>query len=329
MNDLASYLERFEELRSHKRWSTDVTVLRFAAMSLIASPLERPHVDLERVADALRDHAGWFSPLRSSIRYAVAAMILRNGLEPAAVHRSVEQVREGFRARKMRRGGIYEVLAGVVLAIHQRGEQVPDRTIDRTRDILDHWKRDHRFLTGSDDYPMAAMHATRETPVHEVAVEVEKAYEQLRAARFSRGNPLQLASHLLALSPRRAFRAANRFITIAGALRSLGYRVSSRSYDEISILALTSLAPRQAATRVLKLRDRLREAKPRPSADIAFTLASSLVLAGDLEKQQNAADAADVAALRSIQAVLDAQQAAVTAVIAATAASSAAASAAS
>ena len=71
------YLEVFEDLRRRKRWSTDRNVLRFAALTLASLDERDPGARLEATAKALAKEAGVFSPLRSSIRHVVAAMLLR------------------------------------------------------------------------------------------------------------------------------------------------------------------------------------------------------------------------------------------------------------
>ena len=82
------------------------------------------------------------------------------------------------------------------------------------------------------------------------------------------------------------------------------------------MLALTQGSPGQVVDRVLEYRDRLRRARPRPSKDIAFSLAAGIELAEDSE-QAGERSAGDLAALQSIRAILDAQQAATIAAISA------------
>jgi hypothetical protein len=246
----------------------------------------------------------------------IAAMILRRGLPVRSVHSRVEQVREAFRARRMRRGGVHEVLAALILVLKERGGSVPDWEIDRLQGILRSWKEDHPWLTGSDDYPMAALHATREESVEEVARRVEGIYTALRGAGFRRGNQLQLASHLLAVGPMEGGRAAGRFASIARSLREQRWRVVTSRYDEVAILTLCSEQPARLVRRVLGIQERLRRVKPRPGRDMAFSLAVGLVLSGETSKQEELAGTRDVAAARMAQAVLEAQQAAVIAAVA-------------
>ena len=171
MESTERYLEIFESLKRRKRWTTDAGVLRFAALTLASA--DDGHDDLvqrlEGAADELRASAGWSSPLKSSIRYPIAALILKRGRRVATVHARVGEVREGFRKRRMPRGGTHEVLAALLLTLHHGGDRVPARTIDRLQATLKCWNDDHPWLTGKDDYPMAALHATRDENVEEGA----------------------------------------------------------------------------------------------------------------------------------------------------------------
>ncbi|MDH3283535.1 MAG: DUF4003 domain-containing protein [Acidobacteriota bacterium] len=327
MPDVERYLQVFESLRQRKRWDTDVGVLRFAALTLAATDVVDPGREVEQAAGVLRELARWSSPLRSSLRFVIAAMIVRRGLDPKAVHRSIEGVREEFRRRRMRRGGTHELLAALMLVLHAEGRRPETRSIGRVKENLARWKKDHRFLTGSDDYPLAALHATRELSVEELGIRVERIYQQLRKARYSRGNQLQLASHLLAIGERSAAGCAQRFDSIARALGERKVRPTTSRYDEIAILSLTALGPAAVARAVVSLRDRLRAAKPRPSSSLAFSLAAGLFLAEDARRSEGLGHTRDLAAVRSAQAVIEAQQAAmIAAMSAATVAASAASS---
>ena len=76
------------------------------------------------------------------------------------------------------------------------------------------------------------------------------------------------------------------------------------------MLALTQGAPQTAVDQVLRYCERLRQAKPRPSKEVAFSLAAGIELAEDTERATKE-NAGDLTALQSIRAILDAQHAAV------------------
>ena len=309
-----AYMELFETLRKDLRWKAGTEVLRIAALSLAAVQHEDPIEQLAGTADRLKKAAPWASPLRSTMLYAIAAMLLRRGLEPEAVVGEIDRIQKGFRTRKYRRGSHHEVLAALVLVLMADGRPVADPTIDRVGAILKRWKQDHPHITGYNDYPMAALHAAKDTPVEQIGRDVEEIYQALRRHRFSRGNQLQLASHILAITPLYPADAAMRFHQMAQALKGVGIRIGTAQYDEAALLVLSERDAGSAAREVLAIRDGLRTGKAKPMKSTALSLAVGLLL-WDLSEREDLKIGRDAATLRAIQALLEAQQAAAMGVI--------------
>ena len=318
MDTVERYLEVFEGLRRRKRWSTDTNVLRFAALTLAATGTEEPGADLEPTAKVLADEAGGFSPLSSSMRHAVAAIVIRRGLDPAATVRRTKETLSAFKEFKLARSGANPLLAALILVLDADGRTPSGDTVARLKAIIDRWEEDHWFLTGVDDYPMAAMHATRNTSVEQLGVEVEEIYQLLRTAKFSTGEQLQLVSHLLVFSDQGPREAARRFEQIARNLKAAKQCVWQSHYDEVALLVLSGGRADEVVPRVVEYRDRLRSVKPKPTADIAFSIAAGCVLAEEAERMMGLEGAAAAANLRAVQAIIEAQQAAMIACIAAT-----------
>jgi len=310
MPTIERYLEIFDSLRRRKRWTTNATVLRFAALTLAATDMADPGAQLEETAKVLAKEAGGFSPLGSTVRHAVAAILIRRGLDPAATVREVKRTLAHFKEHKLRKGGAHPILAALLLVLDAGGGPVQRSKISRMKAIVDRWDEDHSFLTGVDDYPMAAVHAARDVTVEKLGIEVEQIYKPLRKAGFAMGNQLQLVSHLLVLSDRGPHEAARRFTSMAAALKKKGQRVWQSHYDEVALLVLSGGSVAETAAKVVRIRDRLREVKPRPQASIAFSIAAGIVLAEQVETAKGLKGPAAAAQLRAVQALVEAQQAA-------------------
>ena len=316
---VARYLETFERLRARKRWSTETATFRFVALALGAAGAAVDYGRLGEAAAGLRKRARWTSPLKSEIRYVVAAMILRRGLDPADVHARVFEARDACKARRIPSRGTGPTLAALLLALRSEGRPVPARHVERLASIYRRWRKDHFWLTSAADLPAAALHAGRDEAVEVVTAGIERVYARLRELGFRRGNALQLVSHLLAVDPRGTDTAVQRFSLVAERLKEARERVSTGRYDEVALLALTQESPGRVVDRVLGYRDRLRAAKPRPSKDLAFSLAAGIELAEDSARASHGS-AGDLAALQAIRDILDAQQAATIAAISASSA---------
>ncbi len=312
MDAVTNYLDVFAKLQARKRWSTDVNSLRFAALTLTFAG-DRANADrLEAAAETLKANARWTSPLRSSLRYSVAALILKADLDPARTHAAVRETRESFRAVKLARSGLSATMAALILVLREGGKPAPAERVRRMRAFYDAWRDAHFWLTGQDDYPMAALHALHDRDVHATNTTIENIYERTRAAKFSRGNQLQFASHLLALHQASPAVVSSRFAGIRDALRTRGIKTTSSHYDELALLTLTEGSPATVARGVEVRVAALRAVKPKPMADLAFTLATGLLLA---EHAQSSLGTTDAAALQATQAALAAQQAAVMAAV--------------
>ncbi len=301
------YLETFERLRARKRWSTSTATFRFVALTLGAASSTVSFDRLEQTASELRKRARWSSPLKSEVRYVVAAMILRRGLDPAEIHARVFETRAAFKAYKIPSRGTGATLAALLLALQQKGHPVPESQLERLAGIYRRWRKDHKWLTNANDLPAAALHASRDESVALLTRDIEQAYTHLQDAGFRGGNSLQLVSHLLVVDPRGTDTAVQRFCSMAERLREKQERVAPGRYDEVALLALTQETPARIVDRVLDYRDRLRRVKPRPPQDVAFSLAAGIALAADSQRVQDRSTG-DLAALQSIQAILEAQQ---------------------
>lgn len=306
---VAEYLATLERLRARKRWSTDMATVRFVALALGSV---RAGADLERLEEAaamLRERSGWTSPLRSDVRHVVAAMVLREGLDPGEVHDRIVEIRTALRSHRVPRSRTGTTLAALVLVLRSEGGPVPERQLERLAGIWRRWRSEHFWLTGADDLPSAALHACGEREVETLVADVERAYARLREAGFRRGNGLQWAAQVLAVDPRGVDTGVERFRRVAERLRRSRIRVRPGRYDETAILALVHGDVPAVVDRAVDYRDRLRAAKPRPGRDLALTIAVGLAFAGD-ERGALEGVAGDMAALQSIQAILSARRAA-------------------
>ena len=308
---VAGHLETFDRLREGKRWSTDLGTVRFAALALGGAG---PDVEVAQLGDAarmLRRGAGWTSPLRSEVRHVVAAMLLREGLDPEIIGDRIVATRHGFREHRIPRRQPGATLAALVLVLRSAEWPIPDHRLARLGALYRRWRSEHFWLTDANDLPAAALHACGDREVEMLVADIERAYARLADAGFRRGNGLQLASHLLATDTRGVETGVERFRRMAERLRAR-MRVGTGRYDELAMLALARGDAPAIVERVLDYRDRLRAVKPRPSRDLAFTLAAGLVFASDTEDATDRS-AGDLAALHSIQAILNARRAAMAA----------------
>jgi hypothetical protein len=244
-------------------------------------------------------------PLRGHMRHAIAATLLRRNLETAQVVASVAEVREGFRARKLSRSGSSETLAAVLLAIDARGDRVAPETLDAMADLLASWKQQHPWLTGRDDYPMAAYHAASGADPEALSNRIETLFEGLKRGGLSASSNLQQVCHLLAVSGESEEAMIHRFMAIRHQAERSRLPVRGSAQTELALLALGQGHAITLAERASALRATLRSCPSRPSRQLASTLAIGLILGTDDE----GVPVREAGLMTSLHAVLIAQQA--------------------
>ena len=323
---LERFIRSFQAVYADKRWTEDVSALRYAALTLatVEGDPGRLADELRSVADILKDRAGWFGPLNSSIRFGVAAMLMRHRDDPAAFCDEVERVEDMFREAGLRARSAFSVLAILILR-----EQADDRRIrpDRIRrfcDIYREMKKHHRWLTGPDDYPACALLCQAEDAPSRIGERVEAFYEGLRDRDFQRGNGLQTVSHILFFNPASDQVALTRFRAIYDGFKEAGLWMNTGDYDEVAILSFLDHPVATVVRRTLEHRVKIAEMRPRPGKELSYSLACSTTFLELVQLNPELNRIHDVQNVMQIQAILQAQQAAM--IAAAAGASAAAAS---
>jgi len=324
-------LERFlslaREVAGHKHWHQGWTSLRYATVGLLTVPGPEHEVAerLFQAADELKRRAGWFSSLAHDIRFSLAAALLRRGGDGRRFNDVLEHTRALFRKARLPRGETREALATLILAEHASGGRPTQAQVERVAAVHAEMRRHHRFLTGTDDYPAAALLSTTGEEPAAMARRIERFYRGLVDLRFRRGNQLQTASHLLFFCPAPDDVALRRFRELYSAFQAEGLWMNEGDYDEVAILAFLDHDARRVARRVIDDRTRIRGLSPKPSKQEGFTLASSTAFLGLAPLTRELESVMDVAHLVQVQALVQAQQAAA-AMAASSAATAAAAS---
>ncbi len=326
---LASFTAIVEALTARHRWESSV-MLRLAALTVAGMEPEDAVERVEAAAEALREGSTFWSPLRTALRYVLAGIVARRGLDGAAVAAAVPPTLDRFRRHRLPRSDHAAVIAAFLLVAEHGGAPPGDGVVARMAEIMAAWKRDHRWLTGANDLPLAALHALRDEPVADLARRVEGIYTELARRGLKRGEHLQTASQLLALAPWEGPEAADALARVGRAGADLGERPRRGLYDEAALVALAGgdteamvreiVAVREALTRARTSRGR-RLIGPFSAGVLQLTsIATSLVLIAHAERLERHDVASDANALLAARAALAAQQAAAVAAAATVAA---------
>jgi hypothetical protein len=309
---LERFTEIYGEFNARRRWFQDPMVLRFAALTLVTTDAAPTRLadDLFELAKQLRERAGWFGPLNSPIRFLLASILMRNGDGAESFCREIERVQGLFRARDLRRGSIYEVMAILILRESDPDGVIDAAMVDRFKALYEMMKTYHWWLTGPDDYPACALLARRTEPPAEIGGRIEKFYEALVETGMSRGDPLQMVSHILYFNPREPAEVLNRFRALHDGFKRADISMWQTDYDELAILTFLDHRADEIVARVVRHRAHMAELSPKPDRVMTFSLACATAflelvrLTDDLKLIQ------DARTLSQVQAVIAARQAA-------------------
>ena len=189
-----------------------------------------------RQCDALlKANMGIFSNFRGTLRMPVVSMLA----VMEAPDLKIKEMGDHYRLLKQYFfGSQYLALVAMLLTetepAHPMGEVAA-----RGRTVYDRMKKEHPFLTSSEDSVFAVMMAFSEKDNDALINDMEGCYQALRA-RFTIGNALQSVSHVLALSNGAPEEKAGRVIDLYNALRGADVRYG-RDYELATLAALAEM----------------------------------------------------------------------------------------
>lgn len=311
---LARFFEIEAAFEAERGFFGDQVPLRLVAANLVLTRGDAKDIaaQVRGTAEELRKLLPTFTHLVSSLQLLVAAVLLQRGDQPAAFVAEVERVRQIMRRLNMRRAELYETVAILVLRIGNDRAPIPDEQVERLRAIYEQMKRHHWLLTGPEDLPACAfLVSQRDRSPEQIGVRANAIYEGLREqAKLWRGDPLQTASNMLALSPLEPAELVERFCLLAHALTSAGVRIGQGEYDEVAVLCFLARPIERIVETVVGYRAGIRERLGWVERWATFGLATNLAFVRLVGNDPELGALADVKTLLDMQTIIAARQAA-------------------
>ncbi|WP_047980935.1 DUF4003 family protein [Ornithinibacillus contaminans] len=306
----------YQELKESLKWKvSDKRILMTIASIYVINHKEFRVDRFRAIAEKIKDHASVFSSLRSQSRFTTAAMLDVNFEQPENKIQDLFNLYDLYRAEKFASGTYTYIAASILLT---RAQANPEKTIQRAKELYNGMKKEHVFLTSSDDYPLATLLALEEAS--NVIERMEEFYVALNNEGLSKGNHLQFLSHILTLgSAADASTLINRTTAVADSLKLAGIKSKTIYYPIFGMLALLP-HEKFAAEQIVSIYESLNQEKEfKWQKDMNFMLAASFFVHDELEHD----GLAETSLTTILEAILQAQQAVMIATItAATAASS-------
>ena len=324
-NDLSTLVRRFIEARDAIRAAFKMEseyIYPVCAQIFLAADRPVEAEQLERCKALVKSTTGPFSNFRGNVRLPLLCM-LTAGDEPEArwerTQRCYALLKEAFFSSQ------YLALAALLLGDGAKEEDLPALAA-RGKGLYQRMKQEHPFLTGQEDSVFALLLA--ESPRSDDAlIEDMEACYTLLDQRFPKGDGLQTASHVLALSDDAPERKVERMLSLFDGIEAAGGKYGKdRQLPILAALSLSDGSEEALVADMLELNGLLSQEKGYKGVFGLDKRTRMMHAAMLLSLPDRQTDLVNAAAQQTTLAMIAAQQALMCAVVASSAASTATAS---
>lgn len=227
------FIENRDLLKNISKWQNPP----MTALCAAAFCAEGKKVDPERFKQCrnlLREHSGLFSYFRGNLEpYLISRLSMQD--DPSGkfdhIQQNYEILKQYFWSSE------YLILIASVLSDMIPAEKT-ETCAARGKNIYEMMKKEHPFLTGSEDSIFAVLLAFSPLENQALITEMETCFQLLKR-KFS-GNGIQSASHVLTLLPGKAEEKSEKFLSLYEVLADNGKKYGR--YFELPALAALSAA---------------------------------------------------------------------------------------
>jgi hypothetical protein len=228
------FADNYSNLKKKFIWNYS-TNTRLGALLYTMEDKKADIVEINRCKEMIKESTGIFSQFKDTTNFMTSVMlslqenpevILKGALE---IYDAMKK--EGFHSSP------YLVLAAFSIALNMEQYDY-HRIILTAKNYYDAMKKEHRFITSSDDYGFIALLAMTDQSVSQAIKEMENCYRILKE-EFSYSNAVQTLSHVLTFSEEEAAVKCDRVIELKQQLRDKGCKFGSGM--ELTFLGVVSL----------------------------------------------------------------------------------------
>lgn len=237
-HELVQRCDLFEKnyslIRHNFKWEY-ATMCCLGALLYTNAGKEVDVLEIKKTKEIIKNNTGFFSAFKETTFFALATLLSLEENPEELFHKTIHIY------NKMKTEGFYSspylTLASFQIAKQTEEFQV-DAIIQRAKEFYAAIKKEHPFLTSTDDYGFAAMLATTDLSISETIREMETCYENLKP-KFGVGNALQSLTHVLTIGEEHAIDKSERAKDIYDKLYEKGCKLSK--YKELATLGILVL----------------------------------------------------------------------------------------
>jgi Protein of unknown function (DUF4003) len=275
-------LERYRDIIAafdfdHQTWR-DAYWMRFAAQAGFLCP-DEPVTLAKRItliANELLKQAKWFDAFRSPMRFVIAAVLVQTNTKVVDFLHDYKRLEEILDQVGLKHGGLYEPITLLILRMNSEHHVFTLLEAERLKNIYQHMKSFHWWITGIDDLPACAALLQIPGSAEVITAEAEVIYQRLLSLGLQGGSDLQNAVHILLLSEVRANDSVNRFMSLLSQAETKNITILPAHYDGLSVLSLLEQPASVIVDRLQAAQSELDLCRPDLKGPSSFALAADL-----------------------------------------------------
>lgn len=224
-------LEIFLRINKQFRWQHSLSN-HFAALTYMQKNKEFDKENIENVIKVIKKNTGMFSCYRGNSMFILAMLLCSEFSNPEEKFMKMLEYDKKLRGAGFKNNQ-YLTIANYTLLLTCEDNLIDNR-ISKAYDIYRKMKENHPWLTSGDDYPLCILMAGFDRSVDTI----EEYYTKLNQEGFSKGNGLQLLSHILSFSSENIDVTVKRCKELYDKLKENKLKIFSNYYAALGLIAL-------------------------------------------------------------------------------------------
>lgn len=236
-NKCELFTDNYIRLSTRFKWNYQISNRLGALLYSVENRVVDPEA-IENCKRVIKDNTSLFSQFKDTTTNFISSVMLSLEEEPQDKMKKAVSIYDAMKNRGFH-SSPYLVLAALSIAL-QSDPYDHNRIISLSKEFYDAMKKEHRFLTSSDDYGYAALLAISGQSVSQSIREMENCYRILKES-FSYSNAVQSLSHVLVFGEESASIKCKRVVDLYQALK--GKKCKFGNGAELSFLGVLALLP--------------------------------------------------------------------------------------
>ncbi|SHI61991.1 Protein of unknown function [Clostridium cavendishii DSM 21758] len=228
-------VENFHRLKNDFIWEERL-VKHFAAMIHANNNKVVNTNEIRKTVDYIKEKTSTFSYFRGANKFIIANLLTFEE-DYEDMFKKIENIYGKLKESGFKRSE-YLPLAAYTIAKEASDDSQIAYRIERMSLFYESMKKNHWWLTSSDDYVLAAVLANTDLDVNETTNKIEECYGILKDKAFSASNDLQTLSHILALGDEDSNKKVNKAITLYEGLKNIKCKVRYSGLSSLGVLTL-------------------------------------------------------------------------------------------